>query len=286
VHYIGEGESLRYLAQLHGCEETSARSDRPSLVGLGRLIQERSRQGLVYVEVNRLLAPLMPGHPAITHPWITQRVILVGDAARPPSRAFDGVYGRKARQHGLTYRRVTDSNAVGEFFRDFYLPYIGSRFGDAVHVRTESELQAAVKSGFLLQVMSPDGWLSGVVCCVRRDQVTAVAYGLREPHRDLLDKGALSASSYFLIRWAREQRLESVNLLRSRPHQKDGVFEHKRRLGADASWDSWPHTVIGVYVPRDAPLPMPACGVLVRHRGTNAAPLEEVAELAAARAVS
>jgi len=278
VHYFGEGESLRYLAMLHGVEKVSARSGELSLVGVRSQIRERSRKSLVYLEVNRLLAPLMPGHPAITHPWITQRVILTGDAARPPSKAFEGVYGRKVRQHDLTFRRVTESEPVGEFFRDFYLPYVGSRFGDDVHVRTESELQAAARSGFLLQVVSPEGWLSGVVCRVRRHQVTALAYGLREPHSELLDKGALSAASYFLIRWAREQRLERVNLLRSRPHLKDGVFEHKRRLGADASWDPWPHTTIGVYTPREAPLPLPAHGVLVRQRGTHAAPLEEVAE--------
>jgi hypothetical protein len=286
VHYLGEGESLRYLAHLHGGEMTQVRENDLPLVGLRRLIRRHTRQSLVYVELNRLLAPLMPGDPAITLPWITQMVTLAGDGARTTSGAFEGVYGRKVRKHGLTYRRVTAPDLVEEFFHELYIPYIESRFGDAAHLRTERELQTAVRSGFLLQVVDADGWLSGVVCRLRRHQVTALAYGLREPHPELLDKGALSAASYFLIRWAREHGLERVNLLRSRPHRKDGVFEHKRRLGADAIWDPWPHTVIGVYTPDHAPLPPPARGILVRHRARQAVPLEDLADMSRASLVT
>lgn len=276
VQYVGEGESLSYFASLHGAEQDPNRSTTLPISRLRRAIHELGKSGFLYVEVNRLLAPLLPNGPVITHPWITQKVILAGDVVLPPGRAFEGVYGRKVRKHGFTHTMTTDGATVGEFYQELYLPYITSRFGQAAHARTEPELRAAAASGFLLQVMGPDGWISGVVCRRRGNHVTALAYGLREPHQEFLTRGALSAASYFLIRWAREHGVECVNLLRSRPHREDGVFEHKRRLGAKASWDPWPHTIIGVYTPKNAPLPLAARGVLVRHTHRHAIPFDEM----------
>ena len=63
--------------------------------------------------------------------------------------------------------------------------------------------------------------------------------------------------------------------MRSRPHREDGVFEHKRRLGATACWDPWPHTIIGVYPPKDARVPSATRGILVRHSERHAIPFDE-----------
>jgi hypothetical protein len=49
--------------------------------------------------------------------------------------------------------------------------------------------------------------------------------------------------------------METVDLLRSRPHTGNGVFEHKRRWGARPEADRWPHTAIRIFVPEGLEIP-------------------------------
>jgi len=275
VGYLGEGESLEYLARLHGATGDAPRTRAVSPAAVRRLIRSRSRDRLLYVEINRLLAPLLPEGALLSHPWITQKVIMDGEPPRSANRSLEAVYGRKIRKYGLDHRIEADSGSVSVFYHKLYLPYVQWRFGKASHPRTERELRHAVRSGFVLQVWDADGWVAGVVCRRHRHRVAALAFGLRPPYRENLHRGALSAASYFLIRWAETHRLREVDLLRSRPHRDDGLFEHKRRLGAEPCWDPWPHTTIALYPPVAAPLPPPAAGILVRTGATAAVPLEQ-----------
>jgi hypothetical protein len=276
VGYLGEGESLEYLASLHGAAGELPRARPVSPAAFRRLIRSRSEDQLLYVEINRLLAPLLPPGALFSHPWITQKVIMDGEPRRSASRSLEAVYGRKIRKHGLDHRIATDSRSVSTFYREFYLPYLEWRFGQASHPRTECQLLYSVRSGFLLQVWHEDRWVAGVVCRLHRHRVVALAFGVRPPYREHLHRGALSAASYFLIRWAAANDLREVDLLRSRPHRDDGIFEHKRRLGAEPCWDPWPHTTIALYPPVAASLPPPAAGILVRTGATAAVPIEQV----------
>ncbi|MDM7995858.1 MAG: hypothetical protein QUT30_09275 [Acidobacteriota bacterium] len=46
-----------------------------------------------------------------------------------------------------------------------------------------------------------------------------------------------------------------MDLLRSRPDEKDGIYCHKKRWGAIAVKDCWPHTVIRLFPPEDPHVP-------------------------------
>ncbi len=43
--------------------------------------------------------------------------------------------------------------------------------------------------------------------------------------------------------------MQKVDLLRSRANTSDGVYEHKRRWGAQPVIDSWPHTALWLFIP-------------------------------------
>jgi hypothetical protein len=277
VTYLGEGESLRYLARLHGATDETATPTAVVLTRVRQLMRKRSADSLWYIEVNRLLAPILPHGAFTSHPWIVQKVPLSRDGKPRSSGALEGVFGRKVRKHGLSYRLSTDPNVVASFYREYYLPYHRWRFGDAAHIRSEREFQAATASGFLLQVTKNERWLSGIVCRVHKDEVVALAYGVAVPYEEHLHMGAVSAASYFLIRWAESRGFRWANFLRSRPHLNDGLFEHKRRLGALPSWDPWPHTTIAVLPPAQTPLPPVAGGILVRV-GSGAVSLQQALE--------
>jgi hypothetical protein len=275
--YVGEGESLRWLASLHGVGAPPPPGVPVPVTALARIVRSQDPSDVLYLEIDRMLACLLPRWAPISHPWISHIVDLT---QRPPerSRAFEGVYGRKIRKHGLRHTLVTELSSVRTFYRELYLPYVEGRFGATLHPRSLHELERAVRSGFLIQVIAGDRIVAGLVCRIRREEVVALAYGLAQPHRELLQMGALSAASYFLLQWARARGLARVNLLRSRPHEADGVFEHKRRLGASPQWDPWPHTVLGIVLPGHGTVSEPIDGLLVRTREGGAAPLRSVVD--------
>jgi hypothetical protein len=149
------------------------------------------------------------------------------------------------------------------FHRDFYLPYVRWRFGDDVHSRDVREIRAAVRHGFILQILHGELPVAAAACRLGRASVTLVALGLRGDYHDLLRRGALSAVYYQLFRWARENHLGRVDLLRARPHGQDGVAVHKTRFGARPEQDPWPHALLAIYPPARAALPMAAGDLLV-----------------------
>lgn len=243
--YLGEGESLPWLRRLYGCRVSGGRGR--GLPAAGARVKAAREHGPVVLELDRLLSPLAPpgGAPALT--WVRQEIRLAEGWKPPP--VLEGVYGRAVRREGFAVRTTRDPAAVGEFHERLYLPYVNARFGDAVHPRCRGELHWAVRRGFVLQVLDGERWVSGVVCRVAGRRVVALAYGLAGDRDRELRRGALSAANYFLLRWAREHGMATVDLLRSRAHTADGVYEHKRRLGAQARPDPWPHTRLILYPP-------------------------------------
>ncbi|MGQ9681537.1 MAG: hypothetical protein ACUVX9_03260 [Anaerolineae bacterium] len=260
--YLGEGENLAYLSQLYGATVGSA-----APFGLGALVPRVRRllaaQELVLVEVNRLLSGLLPPGAYRSFPWIRQRVLLRGATYTARRRRIEETFGRKVRRHGYTCRLSRAPQAVVDFYRVLYAPYVKERFGDGCLPRSLAEFAAAVRSGALLEVIHAGLPIAGAVCRLSGRQVTALAFGLRPPYAERLRQGALSAVYYYLFRWAEASGLASIDLLRSRAHACDGVYEHKRRWGAEAEIDPWPVNVWSIYVPPGCRVPQAAEGHLV-----------------------
>jgi hypothetical protein len=271
--YCGEGDSLRFLASLHGGHPGQTRSVRWSQ--LRDLVGTPDRDFVLYVEVNRSCSWLLPGGGYWTLPWIRQKLRLDQAGKRRGGRAVEGVYGRRVRRHHFQPKLCLNRDSLVEFFSHMYLPYMEHRYGAEAQPRSLHQLLRAQRSGFLLKVEENGQWVAGAVCQVRRSEVTILTLAVAPPFDDLLRRGALSAVYYFLIGWAREQGMGSVDMLRSRPHVADGVYEHKRRFGAEPHVDAWPHTAIWIYPPQFGAVPALAGGLLVR-RGTEFVPLAKL----------
>jgi hypothetical protein len=256
IVYAGEGESLAWLARLHRARpEKRGFLDWP---GLQALLGQR--KGLTYVEVNRLLRPLLPDGAFLTLPWVKYLADL-GEQAH--QNRIEAVYGRKVRQQGFGFRWQGGDAVARSFYRDLYLPYLRWRFGSEAHARGQGEILSAVREGLVLQVLDKDQVVAAAVCRLRGDTLTALALGLAADFAGLLRRGAVSAIYYEAFRWARAHGLRQVNLLRSRPHARDGVVFHKRRFGARPRLDAWPHALLAVYPPVGLALPEAAKDLLV-----------------------
>ena len=250
--YAGEGESLGWLARLHGARVEDGGPI--AWTRLRRLAEERKK--LLYVEVNRLLRPLLPDGGFFTLPWL--RFATDMGSHRDRSRQIEATYGRKVRQQGFTSRLQRGQRAAETFYSEFYLPYVLWRFGGDSHARSRLEICAALHSGFVLQILEGELEVAAAACRIQRGSVTMLALGLRGNYTDLLHRGAMSAIYYELFRTARELGLGRVDLLRARPHRKDGVAMHKTRFGARPESDPWPHALLAIYPPVGSALPAPA----------------------------
>jgi len=123
-----------------------------------------------------------------------------------------------------------------------------------------------VKSGFLLQVFDQDRWVAGSICARRGKIVRIIAGGLAPDYQYNIKRGAMSTCDYFLFKWAIEHGIETIDFLRSRAHSSDGLFEYKRKWGAYAVKDVWPHTSLWIFVPDDLPVPEILRKQLVWHK--------------------
>jgi len=256
LFYIGEGESLGYIREMYFEHCVGKKTGTLSLWRLGRRIKQlASSNVLIFVEINRMFKPLVPTGGLLTFPWIRQGVFIDNNDYIKRRHKIESTFGRKVRKLGYHYQITRDKKLVHKFFEELYLPYVTTRFKNVCHVRTLPELQAAINSGFLLQVFVQDLWVSGVICKLKKNEICTLAFGHLSDDQYHLQLGGLSAAYYFIFKWAEEHSIQKVDLLRSRPHMNDGVYEHKRRWGAKPEIDGWPHTALWIFIPKEAELP-------------------------------
>jgi hypothetical protein len=262
--YIGEGESFSYFKELLATSEFELVSEKFPIARIGKAIREIPASGaLLCLEINRLLLPFLPEKGILTFPWLRQRIYLDSAEYRERRRKIEDNYGRKVRKHHYRFRLVHDAGSVVHFYEFLYLPHVVARFGNACHARTLAELQKVVKSGFVLQVLRDNRWIAGVVCSVWKHEVSAIAFGHLPEEEYSLRLGGMSAVYYGLIEYARKNSFACVDLIRSRPNSRDGVYCHKHRWGAVAAKDDWPHTAIQLFPPKDLPVPAPFESLLI-----------------------
>jgi len=248
--YIGEGESLDYVKKTFFPDAREKERTALPVFFLRQKIKHLiSSNTQVFVEINRMLKPLIPPGGLLTFPWIRQKVSLNSHDYMERKSKIEASLGRKVRKFDYRCQMTSDHKMVQQFFEELYLPYVTTRFQSACHARTLSEFQAATRSGFLLQVFAQDLWVSGVICRLEKDGICTLAFGHLPNNQYDLQRGALSAAYYFIFKWAEEHSVQKVDLLRSRANTSDGVYEHKRRWGAKPVMDSWPHTALWLFLP-------------------------------------
>ena len=296
LRYMGEGESLTYYKNLcfsEDCDETTsfcslpalrrlcarAGGGKPSFVFGGRTagrqpLAETSLDEVVVVEVNRILERFLPGVGWLTFPWVRQKVDLKADCLQR-SATIRARSAGKTRKFGQQIEISISEEVVRRFYREMYVPYIQARYGHEAHLRSLDEIRKTVKHGFLIRVFEKGQWISGAVCGLRGRQATLFAVGMVPDYRQHLRHGALSSIYLFLLQWAQRHGIESIDLLRSRPHGDDGVFNHKKAWGADIAEDGWTHTCIRIVLPAGCRLPSCLKRQLVRS-GEGFAELKEL----------
>jgi hypothetical protein len=260
--YLGEGESLGYLEKV-AFQKVTGRSIAPVPLGALRpnLHKLRSSGEFVVVEINRLLSPLLPAGGFTSFPWARQKVFLRENPSGKRRSKSTFECARKVKKYG--YRSVNaGEEAIPRFYRDLYQPYIKARFKNLAWLRSEKEIHTAVRSGFLLQIYDGEEWVAGTACHVRGKVIMVLASGCAPDYDYHLRRGALIATYHFIFQWAQEHGMEVIDLLRSRPHAQDGVFNLKKIWGARLEPDIWVATLLRCYLPPNGFVPQGLRGLL------------------------
>lgn len=245
--YLGEGHTFGYWQQL--CGASGGKMARIPVWRARRIIREATKSRvMLLVEVNRLLRWMLPAGGYDSSPWIRQIVDLESSEFRNRRSAIESTWGRKIRQHGYECRCSRHTADMIRFYDEFYLPYMSFRYGESASTRNVVDL-CRFMPGVLIQVWQKDDWIAGLAAFQGNEGgIQSVGLALHPSRVDHLQDGVLSATYYFLFRWARENGVRFVSLGGSRPNLDDGVYKHKSRWGAQCTFDPWHHTFLRFFV--------------------------------------
>ena len=74
--------------------------------------------------------------------------------------------------------------------------------------------------------------IAGVLCTIDKNVLSFRRTGVLNGDEQYIKRGASSAQYYFTLKFALEHGIAKIDLMRSRPFFKDGVYDTKRKWGA------------------------------------------------------
>jgi len=253
--YIGEGESLSYFRELCFSTVLSQKESKSWIHQLAEMKKSLPEKVIVVAEVNRLLSMILDGRGYLGYPWVLQKVFITSKEYLDRKAYILRKRSKRVRKRQYWYDTTSDQSDIITFYHRFYKPYILMRFNTMAHLRHIRNFLPARNHGMLLRVFDRDQWVAGMICLQGEREVVSLGSAVLMENTDHLKQGAMLAAYYYLFQWAEENQMESVNLLRSRPHGNNGVFYHKTLWGAVALRDPWPHTCYTIRIPTRQPIP-------------------------------
>ena len=250
IVYIGNKENLDWLEDSMLAGEALRKERKISLVECRAEIRRwLAEKAMVVVDLNRFLTPFLPSGGHTSYPWIRQVVYLDSIEYKSRRRNIMAEFRRIMRQQGYSTWMTSDPEDVIFFYEKLYRPFVHYRFGNSARPRKLSELQKAVKNGFITQVFHQEEWVAGEIFRICRNEIQALSSGLLPDYLQFSRRKARSALYPILFEWASAKGYRKINLLRSRANLTDGVFSSKAHRGATAEIDSWPHSSLQIYIP-------------------------------------
>jgi hypothetical protein len=229
--YFGSGQNLGFLEQLFF--ESSQRS---TLASVGNPLQLRigresrtSRADLFLGDLPPLWQALLPDGAALRLPaWLSQVVDLPESGALLP-RKLEREVGRHRRQRGYRVEFSNDEGDARHFYREFYVPYLRSRFGPDAVVIPETRMIAQLRGKILAKLYQDDRWLLGLALA---HEGKVVRFGWFGSAQNPPPVGASETLDWLCIQHAKDLGARQVVMGSSRPCLSDGIVRYKLRFGA------------------------------------------------------
>ena len=257
--YAGNGSNLSFLRGLF-FEQAVAQVAEPSLypTGLRAALRRLPPEAdLALCEVPPLWTPFLPLGATIRVPaWVRQE-LCIGSAKDATnrwllSRSLERDVARLIRRHGYVIEFTTDEGAKRLFFRQFYRPYVQSRFGAGAVVADEGGFMKRCQGQTLARLRAGDDYVAGML---PSSAAATCALAVSEPRRTRLPQGRARCST---------PASSGTRLIGSDPHHHGGLpavpcrwgFRYKAKFGAKIAPTQFPQPVLAILVRRWTP-PLP-----------------------------
>jgi hypothetical protein len=139
---------------------------------------------------------------------------------------------RCIRKYSYTYDLVDTERAFRDFYYDFYMPFIKSRFGSESVIVDERFFLSECRLGCLLRLLRCGVPVAGAILQRVHTELRSVWVGCSPTHGSTGSTGASDVLDYFTFGYALSQGCRRVDLGPTRPLLNDGVFRYKRKWGA------------------------------------------------------
>jgi len=233
--YLGSGQTLPFiLRELFESPQRITAASLDEVPAVDLCIEERPP-----------LASLVnaPAHELRLPTWISQQIDLrpAGAEGFAFSRHVRRETERHIRRCGYSLDFSNDPQALRQFYRDMYRPYVQARFdAQAIVVSEETFLQRAAGQ-WLARLHAGATWTAGMLLAREAQTLRFGWFGARS---NPPPPGASEVLDALVIRWAVQQKLQRVVLGHSRACLRDGVLRYKRRLGAQIRATRFPQPQI------------------------------------------
>jgi hypothetical protein len=254
--YAGNGTNLSFLRDLFlsgGDGEPLAQGLHP-LALPGAVRRHAHDADILLCELPRLWVPFLPRSAGIRVPaWVRQEIDL---PASPDEqgwllpRAVERETARRIRRHGYGVDFTSESAAKELFFRNFYRPYVQSRFGAGSFVDTEEVFMERARGQTLARLCENGRWVAGLL--IHR-QGSSLRLGRFGAATDPPSPGASEVLDTLIVHRMHEQGVRRIVMGDTRPCLADGVLRYKARFGAQIRPTLFPQPILGIGVRRWSP---------------------------------
>jgi hypothetical protein len=159
---------------------------------------------------------------------------------------------RKIRKYSYSYEISRDREKLNYFYHRMHVPYISSRHAYLPYIHDFSLFKRILRRGVMLLVKGNGEYVSGNILLLRNRTVWIKWAGIKDGNPEYLRRGVRDASDYFIMKWAIENRFETIDFGLSRAFFSDGVFHYKKKWGAALSPYSLNSMFFGLKVCRES----------------------------------
>lgn len=251
--YIGNGANLQFLEEFFfATAQRTTIYDRLYPWGFkAKLRPFKDRVDLALLELPPLWTPWLSQTVRIRVPaWLRQEIFLPETRNAQGwllPRSVERECARQIRRHSYEVDFINDADSLLQFFREFYRPYVQSRFGAGAYVDSETQFMARHQGQMLARLYSQSAWLLGVMLQRRGDTLRFGRFGARH---NPPPPGASEVLDHFVIQHMHQQGVRRVVMGDTRPCLSDGVFRYKARFGAVPRPTLMPQATLGIDIYR------------------------------------
>jgi len=237
VLFYGKEKSVAYLSNL-------IYSGEPSQVYLGKSFvwnvkskahSVQSKPDLILVDFNRIYATILERQGFMIIPkWILFNLdISKSMPALMKEIKNDSLDNnlRRMNKRDFSFDITRDLDKFDFFYHRMYLPHAEKRFGKRSWIFEYHRIKRLLENGCLLLVKLNNKYLAGALLLERGKNMFSHSLGVKDGDMKYVEQGAITATYYFTIQWAKDQGFEEIEFGYSRPFLRDGVFIYKKRWG-------------------------------------------------------